>query len=115
MSESKAGWGDSVKSIVVAVVSAAVISFGSIAVTHTLTVSVLQERLTVIAKDVAEHEQRIARLEETLAKVDVRVETIDRNTRIGANAARENGARIQDINKSLNRLIGYMDRKESFE
>ena len=104
--------GEHVKNIAAAVISAAVISFGSIAVTHTLTVNVLQERVSTIAKEVAEHEQRIARLEETLAKVGVRVEQIDRNTRISANAARDNSVAIGDVSDKLNRVLGYIDARE---
>lgn len=102
-----------VRNIAVAVISATIVSVGSVAIAHEVSVEVLKDRVAKVTQEVAEHERRLAKIEESLTEVVVRQKAIDRNTRIGANAAKDNGEKIETLSRDLNRLIGYIDRKEA--
>jgi len=106
--------------VVVGIITSLLITVPGVTVGHVVTVSLLEERVTVLntttegnGKSAKANADRIAKLETLIARMQASQEALDKNVKIAANEAKANGEKIDEVAKDLNRLIGAFESQES--
>lgn len=108
-----------VSTIMISIVTAAMIALPGGIVSHLISQAVVQERLEQHTKDISQNRDRIDELEKlvksvetTVASIDQKVKSADKAARSAADAARDNGTKMDRMSADLNRLIGAFDASE---
>jgi len=68
-----------------------------------------EARITAIENTEDANDKRLRKIESDLSHLAAKFDALDRNTKIAANEALDNGKKIDDLSRDLNRLIGAFE------